>query len=66
MPNGLQGFRDVRYWWNMGCGSVALTDVDGGLLLVSCQDPDLDIGLYQSLDGLGDLVLESVLNGGGP
>lgn len=34
--------------------------------LVSRQDPDLDVGLGQGGDGLGDSVLQLVLDGRGP
>jgi len=42
-----------------------LTDVDGGLLFVSGEDPDLDVGLHQSGDGLGNAGLQTVLYGRG-
>lgn len=34
-------------------------------LLVPGEDPDLDVGLGQDLDGLGDAVLQLVFYGGG-
>ena len=40
-----------------------LTYVDGGLLLVSGQDPDVDGGLQQGGDGLRHSVLQAVLDG---
>lgn len=43
-----------------------LTDVNSRFLFVARQDPYLYIGLHQSLDGLGDFILELVLDGGGP
>lgn len=41
------------------------TYVDGRLLLVSGEDPDLDFGPHQSGDGLGHAGLETVLYGRG-
>lgn len=43
-----------------------LTNVDGCLLLVPSQDPDLDVGLHQGLNSLRHLVLKLVLDGCGP
>lgn len=45
---------------------TSLTNVNSRFLFVPRQDPDLDVGLHQSLDGLGHLVLELVLDGRGP
>lgn len=42
-----------------------LTDVDGRLLLVSGQHPDLDVGPHQSGDGLWYAGLQPVLDGRG-
>ncbi len=45
--------------------SKAFTYVDGRLLLVSSEDPDLYVGPHQSGDGLWHARLESVLYGCG-
>jgi len=45
---------------------VLLTYVDGGLLFVSSQDPDLNVGFHEGLDGLWYFVLKFVFNGCGP
>lgn len=46
--------------------SLSLTNINGCFLFVPCQDPDLDVGLHQSLNGLGHLILELVLYRCGP
>jgi len=43
----------------------SLTYVDGSLLLVSSEDPDLDAGLHQSGDGFWHAGLQAVLDGRG-
>lgn len=44
---------------------LELTYVDGSLLLVSSQDPDLNVSLHQCLNSLGDVILQLVLDRGG-
>lgn len=51
--------------WQTCATVAALTDVNGRLLFVPRQDPYLDVGLHQGLDGLRHLVLQLVLNGRG-
>lgn len=46
--------------------SYSLTNINGCFLFVSRQDPDLDVRLHQSLNGLGHLILELVLYRCGP
>lgn len=43
-----------------------LTYVDGGLLFVSSQDPDLNVGFHEGLDSFWYFVLKFVFNGCGP
>lgn len=45
---------------------LELTYIDGSLLLVSGEDPDLNVSLHQGLDSLRDTVLQLVLNRSGP
>lgn len=40
---------------------LSFTYIDSRLLLVPSQDPDLDVGLHQSLNGLGHLILKFIL-----
>ena len=40
----------------------AVTNRDGGLELVSGEDPNLDVGLLQVSDRLGDAVLQTILD----
>lgn len=42
-----------------------LTNINSSLLFVPRQNPYLDVGLHQGLDGLRHLVLELVLDGRG-
>ena len=44
---------------------AGVADVDGGLLLVAREHPDVDVGLEELGDGLGHADLELVLDGGG-
>ena len=55
--------KGVQEEWKMKCACTgvderryiaiySLTDVDGSLLLISCQHPHLDVSLPQSLNGL--------------
>lgn len=46
--------------------SLSRTDINGRFLFVPCQDPDLDVCLHQSLNGLWHLILQLVLYGCGP
>lgn len=46
--------------------SLSLTNINSRFLFVPCQDPDLDVCLHQSLNGLGHLILELVLYRCGP
>lgn len=46
--------------------TLKLTYIDGSLLLVSGQDPDLDVSLHQGLNSLRDTILQLVLDCRGP
>lgn len=48
------------------CICLTLTYVDGGLLFVSSQDPDLNVSFHEGLDGFGYFVLKFVFNRCGP
>ena len=42
---------------------AAHADVDGRLLSISGQDPDLDAGRLKGVDGVGHTILQSILDG---
>ncbi len=48
------------------CICLTLTYVDGSLLFVSSQDPDLDVSFQEGLDGFGYFILKFVFNRCGP
>lgn len=46
--------------------SPSPTNINSCFLFVACQDPDLNVCLHQSLNGLGHLILKLVLYRCGP
>lgn len=45
--------------------TIGLTYINGGLLLVSGQDPDLNVSLHQRRNSLWDMILQLVLDRSG-
>lgn len=46
--------------------TLELTYINGSLLLVSGQDPDLNVSFHECLNGLRDMILQLVLDRSGP